>query len=453
MDLTQLTTISPIDGRYRPKTEKLAEWFSEFGFIQLRLKVEIEYLIKLLLKIGGKSFITKSEMSKLRRLYQKFNQTDAEWIKNKEKETNHDVKAIEYFIRSKMGQKSKFIDFIHFALTTYDVTVPAYALAFMEANEKVMIPSLLNLINKLNVLIRKSASLIMLARTHGQPAVGTTLGKEIKVFSVRLEKLFHQINNYEFEAKLSGAAGNFNAHFAAYPRINWIKFSDDFIKSLGLAPNHYTTQILPYDNWLEYFGLLRLLNSVLISFCQDIWHYISDDYLVQIPKEGEVGSSTMPQKVNPIDFENAEGNLGIANSLIEFYERKLPISRLQRDLSDSTVKRTFGVALAHSLLAYQNIETGLQKIKPNKIKMEDDVNNHWETISEGIQTVLRAAGVASPYEMMKALTRGKEFTKEDFEKFIKGLDVPESVKVQLRKLSPSTYIGLAVDLASLSFRA
>ncbi len=429
MNLSELTAISSIDGRYRSKVENLAEWFSEYGFIKLRLEVEVKYYMAL----------TKEKVSL------NFSLDDAKWIKNKEEEIKHDVKAIEYFLKSKVKKP----ELVHFGLTTYDITIPAYALAFFRSNKEVIFPAITELVKKLKKLANEAGNLVMLGRTHGQAAVPTTMGKEIKVFLVRIEKLLEKIKDYQFEAKLDGAVGNFNALVAAHPKIDWIKFSDGFIKDLGLIPNHFTTQILPYDNWLEYFSKLRLLNNVLIGFCQDMWRYISDDYFLQMAKEEEVGSSTMPQKVNPIDFENAEGNLGVANALFEFYERKLSISRLQRDLSDSTVKRTFGVALGHSLLAYQNILAGLGKIAPNEKKMIEDLDNHWEAISEGIQTILRTTDCTQPYEKLKELTRGRKVTKEDYVKFIEEIEVSKEIKERLKKLSPQNYVGLAKELASL----
>ena len=448
MELNELTAISSVDGRYRKNTSLLSEYFSEYGFIKLRVEIEIEYLITLLPQIGKK--ITKEEEKILRKLWQEFSPVDAQKVKDHEKTIKHDIKAIEYFIQEKLGENFKnLISFINFGLTSYDVNIPAYALALKETNEKILLPTLSDLEKKLVSFALENAGLVMLGRTHGQPAVPTTLGKEIKNFTMRIKKTLNRINNYKFEAKLNGAVGNFNAMVAAYPKTNWVKFSDNFLKSLGLVPNHFTTQILPYDNWLEYFLQLKLLNNILIGFCQDVWRYISDDFFIQIPTAGEVGSSTMPQKVNPIDFENAEGNLGVANAFFEFYERKLPVSRLQRDLSDSTVKRTFGVALAHSLFAYQNILAGLGKIIPNKVKMEEDLENHWECLAEGIQTILRVEGVPDAYEKLKELTRGKKITKEILQKFITGLKVSKQAKEKLLKLSPQSYIGLAKELACL----
>lgn len=433
MKLSELTAVSPIDGRYRNKVLALDKWFSEFGFIRSRVRVEVEYLSKLLKMLGLKKI-------KIDSIWRDFSLNDAKWIKDKEKETRHDVKAIEYFLRRKLGKSANYI---HIGLTSYDITTCAYALSLFESKNEVIIPAIKELEVELRLFSSSNMQTVMLGRTHGQPAVPTTMGKEVLNFLVRIKKIRKNLTIFRFESKLSGAVGNFNALVAAYPKINWLKFSDDFIKELGMVPNHYTTQILPYDNWLEYFNELKLLNSVLIGFCQDIWRYISDNYLIQKMQKKEVGSSTMPQKINPINFENAEGNLGIANSLFEFYERKLPISRLQRDLSDSTVKRTFGVAIAHSLLAYQGIIFGLKGISVNKTKIALDLDDHWECIAEGVQTILRTTNYTQPYEKLKELTRGKKVTKEDYIKFIREIEVPDEIRKKLERLSPQNYTGLA----------
>lgn len=436
MDLEELTAISPVDGRYRRKTASLAQWFSEFGFMRMRVRVEVEYLTYLL-KILGKRKVD------LQKIWQDFSLEDARWIKNKEEEIRHDVKAIEYFLRERL---EKWADFVHLGLTSDDVTTSAYALSLSECNKEVIIPAIADLEEKLKVMALANKESVMLGRTHGQAAVPTTMGKELTNFLVRVIKIRENLTDFPFESKLSGAVGNFNALVVTYPKIDWVKFSDGFIKGMGLVPNHFTTQILPYDNWLEYFGKLKLLNNILIGFCQDIWRYISDDYLVLSVVKKEVGSSTMPQKVNPIDFENAEGNLGVANALFEFYERKLPISRLQRDLSDSTVKRTFGVALGHSLLAYQSLVSGLGLISGNKKKMAADLSEHWEVVAEGIQTILKTEGIEDAYEQLKELTRGKKLNKKNIQQFIKQLSVPKKIKKRLLALTPESYLGKASDL-------
>lgn len=445
--LSELTAISPIDGRYRSKVEKLAAWFSQYGLMRMRLKVEIEYLIKLLPRIGRK--LTRKDEEELRGLWQNFSLKGAGRVKEFEQTAINDVKALEYYIRARLGTRHrKLVSFVHFGLTSDDVNVPAYGLALKEANETLIVPAIEELYGILRGFAKEQKDLAMLGRTHGQPAVPTTLGKELANYVVRIEKILQQAHGFCFEAKLNGAVGNYNALVAAYPRVDWIRFSDRFISGLGLVPNRMTTQILPYDNWLQYFSLLKLLNNVLIGFCQDMWRYISDGYLLQIPVAGEVGSSTMPQKVNPIDFENAEGNLGIANALLEFYERKLPINRLQRDLSDSTVKRTFGAALAHSLLAYQNIVAGLGKIAPNKTKTSEELGDHWEVIAEGLQTILRAEGIPDAYEKLSELTRGREVTQGALQEFIGSLKVSAATKKKLMRMSPGNYVGLAEKLVS-----
>ncbi|MBI3887608.1 adenylosuccinate synthase [Candidatus Microgenomates bacterium] len=406
MDLNSLTALSSLDGRYRSRIEPLAIYFSEFGYLKIRVEVEIKYYTAL----------TKEKVPL------NFSLDDALWIKNKEAEIKHDVKAIEYFLKSKVKKP----EFIHFGLTSDDINSLAYGLMLKNANEKIIGVELQKLTGKLKNISKKNAGLIMLARTHGQPAVPTTLGKETANFFVRIEKIVKEIKGWQFEGKLTGAVGNLNALVAANPKTDWVKFSNKFVGSLGLKPNIYTTQILPYDNWIEYFSRLKLLNYILIGFCQDMWRYISDGYFSQVTKVEEVGSSTMPQKVNPIDFENAEGNLGIANTLFEYYERKLPISRLQRDLSDSTVKRTFGLALGYSLLSYQNIGVALEKIIPNGTKIAKDLDEHWEIVSEGIQTILRSEGVPNAYEQLKNLSRGKKTTEKILHDFINDLNVSGS---------------------------
>lgn len=433
--MDELTAVSSIDGRYRKKVAVLEEWFSEYGLLKLRVEVELAYYQAL---TGEKVSLN-------------FSLSDAGWIKDKEEEIKHDVKAIEYFLRKKVKKPQ----FIHFGLTSDDTNNIAYALALTGANKKIVLPAINEIIKKLENLVKQNRDVIMLARTHGQAAVPTTLGKECKVYLERIKKISRpfgfaqgkQLRDWRFEAKLNGAVGNFNAMIAADPKKDWVKFSDNFIKRMGLVPNHFTTQILPYDNWVEYFSKLKLLNNILIGFCRDIWRYISDDYLVLKAKAGEVGSSTMPQKVNPIDYENAEGNLGIANALFEFYERKLPISRLQRDLSDSTVRRTFGVALGHSLLGYQNVVLGLEKVSANKTKMAKELNDHWEVVSEGIQTILKKEGLDNAYEKLKDLVRGKKVNKKIMHKFITDLPISKKVKTKLLALTPENYLGLAVWLA------
>ena len=363
-------------------------------------------------------------------------------------QTRHDVKAIEYFLREKLQATSlnDLLSWLHFGLTSEDVNNIAQAISLRDSRDVVLLPALDDLLDHILEFVKNYRALPMLARTHGQPAVPTTLGKEFAVYFARLKKSYDEIADHQFEAKLTGAVGNFNALHSAIPQTDWFSFSEEFIRSYGFEPNLVTTQILPYDNWVRYFDSLRLLNSILIDFSQDIWRYISDDYLKQAVVEGEVGSSTMPQKVNPIDFENAEGNLGIANSLFTHYAQKLTISRLQRDLSDSTVRRTFGVALGHTLLAWTNLVRGMNRISANEEKIRADLNAHWEIISEGAQTILRAAGRIDAYETLKQQTRGNVLTESDYKSWLDALDVDNETRQKLQSLAPEHYAGLAIQV-------
>ncbi|HQU35364.1 MAG TPA: adenylosuccinate lyase, partial [Anaerolineales bacterium] len=342
---------------------------------------------------------------------------------------------------------------IHFGLTSEDINNIAQALALRNSRDQVLLPALDNLISSLRDFAKQYRALPMLARTHGQPAVPTTLGKEIAVYLSRLKTCRDEIASHTFEAKLTGAVGNFNALHAATPQVDWISFSKDFIRSLGLEPNLVTTQILPYDNWIRYFNSIQLTNSILIDFAQDMWRYISDGYLKQKAVEGEVGSSTMPQKINPIDFENAEGNLGVANALLTHYSQKLSISRLQRDLSDSTVRRTFGVALGHTLLAWNNISRGMSRVEADEERIKSELNAHWEVVSEGAQTILRAAGRSDAYESLKSQTRGRTMDRNSYKSWVEALDVPEETRAKLMSLSPESYIGLAIEITDSAIRS
>ncbi|MBI5029414.1 MAG: adenylosuccinate lyase [Chloroflexi bacterium] len=437
--------LSPLDDRYARETAPLREFFSEFALIRLRVRVEIDYLITLSRLTHLVRPLTDSELQLLQSLKSNFSADDARAVKAHEQTTRHDVKAIEYFLRDRLATTSlaDIIGWLHFGLTSEDINLIAQAIALRYSRNEVLLPALEKIIAQLTTLARQYKSTPMLARTHGQPAVPTTLGKEFAVFLARLKKQIAILRVHRFETKLAGAVGNFNALVAAAPHIDWPAFSENFIRAYDLEPNLITTQLVPYDNWVRYFDTLRLTNSVLINFTQDVWRYISDDYLKSRAVAGEVGSSTMPQKVNPIDFENAEGNLGIANALFEHYARKLTVSRLQRDLSDSTVRRTFGVPLGHSLLAYTNLARGLDRIDANEQAMRADLESHWDVVAEGAQTILRAAGVRDAYEQLKSLTRGKSITEQSFAEWIDQLTVDESVKAQLRSLSPFTYLGLA----------
>lgn len=442
-----LRTLSPLDGRYAEITAPLADFFSEFAFLRDRVRVELDYL-SALTKTDLVRPLTDSESAQIEFIISNFSTTDAEVILKYEQETRHDVKAIEYFIRDKLHNTSlqDLIPWIHFGLTSEDTNSLGQAIGLKESRGRIILPSFTSLISSLSELAIQYKSIPMLARTHGQFAVPTTLGKEFAVYIVRLKKTHNDIESHRFEAKLTGAVGNFNALQAAAPQMDWISFSENFVSSFGLEPNPFTTQILPYDNWIRYFDLLRLTNSILIDFAQDIWRYISDGYLKQAVVSGEVGSSTMPQKVNPIDFENAEGNLGEANAMFTHYAQKLIVSRLQRDLSDSTVRRTFGSALGHSLIGWTNLQHGLKRIAPDEEKLKAELNAHWEAVSEGAQTILRAAGKSDAYESLKEKTRGRVLTELDYKAWCNSIDVDDATREKLKTLSPETYIGLAVEL-------
>jgi len=442
-----LHLLSPLDGRYAETTAPLRDHFSEFAFLRDRVRVELNFL-PALSKTGLVRPLSDSESAHLESVLENFSDADAELILEYERKTRHDVKAIEYFIQSKLQGSSleDLIPWIHFGLTSEDTNSLGQAIALKESRDKVILPAIQLLITNLSDFALKYKSVPMLARTHGQFAVPTTLGKEFAVYIARLKKTRDEIASHKFEAKLTGAVGNFNALQAAVPNVDWISFSKDFVSSFGLESNLLTTQILPYDNWVRYFDLIRLTNSILIDFAQDVWRYISDGYLKQAIVAGEVGSSTMPQKVNPIDFENAEGNLGVANSLFAHYAQKLTVSRLQRDLSDSTVRRTFGTALGHSLLAWTNFQRGLKRIAPDEEKLTAELNAHWEVVSEGAQTILRAAGKSDAYESLKEQTRGRVLTETDYKNWCNSIDVDEPTREKLKALSPESYIGLAVQL-------
>ncbi len=447
-----LQAISPVDGRYGNKTQPLEKHWSERALFAYRLRAEGEYLIAL--ADSGLARLRKlsaPEKEAVRKLYE-LSVEDAQIIKDIETKgykdipaTNHDVKSVEYFMKDRLAGSSlgDVLEWIHFGLTSEDVNNIAYALMLKESAAEDLTPAINEIVKNLNGLAEKHKDLPILARTHGQPASPTTFGKEMKVFVSRLERQLSQLSGLKLQGKLSGATGNWNAHAAAYPQADWRAFSRKFIEGLGLEPNLTTTQIEPHDSYVEMFDILRRINTILIGLDQDIWRYISDGWLTQKPKEGEVGSSTMPHKVNPIDFENSEGNLGLANALFEFFARKLPVSRLQRDLSDSTVERNFGSAFAYSLIAYNSLLKGLGKISVNESRVREELEKHPEVIAEAIQTILRREGVEMPYEKLKELTRGREVSMEDFAKFIDGLDVKDAVKAELKQITPLNYIGLA----------
>lgn len=443
--MDELLAVSPLDGRYAREAVPLQNYFSEFAYIRDRVRIEIDYLIALSCDAHLVRTFTPTEISHLQSLISNLSLADAREIKHIEQTTRHDVKAIEQFLRARLASTAlaDVIEWVHLGLTSEDVNQTAHALALRDARDRVLLPALDKIIIQLDALARQHQSTPMLARTHGQPAVPTTLGKELAVFVARLRAQRDILRAHRFTAKLTGAVGNFNALVAAAPNVDWLAFSAQFIRAYDLEPCLVTTQLAPFDNWVRYFDALRLTNSILIDLAQDLWRYISDDYLKPRVVASEVGSSTMPHKVNPIDFENAEGNLGIANALLEQYARKLPISRLQRDLSDSTVRRTFGTALGHTLVAYVNLVRGLERIEANVDKMRADLDSHWEILAEAAQTILRAAGVRDAYDQLKVLTRGKEFSQSEFRAWVESLAVDESVKARLRVLSPLTYVGLA----------
>jgi len=435
-----LHALSPLDGRYENETSPLRDFFSEYAFLRDRTKVELDFL-SALFRTG---IIPDLTVSGWRPDLPAFTDDDARKIQEVEKTTRHDVKAIEYYLREKIPPEIH--QWLHFGLTSEDINNTAQAIALRDSRDRVLLPALGNLISSLRDFTGRHRLLPFLARTHGQPAVPTTLGKEIAVYLARLYKCRLEIADHRFEAKLTGAVGNFNALQAAAPQIDWISFSREFIQSLGLEPNLVTTQILPYDNWMRYFDAIRLTNTILIDYTQDIWRYISDGILRQKVVEGEVGSSTMPQKVNPIDFENAEGNLGVANALLTHYGQKLPISRLQRDLSDSTVRRTFGVALGHTLLAWNNIMRGMGRVDADEENIQRELMAHWEVISEGAQTILRAAGRSNAYESLKSHTQGRVLDETSYQGWVESLDIDDETRGKLMNLSPEKYLGLAIRI-------
>ncbi|MBM3180378.1 MAG: adenylosuccinate lyase [Chloroflexi bacterium] len=442
-----LHLLSPLDGRYTDATAPLRDHFSEFAFLRDRARLELDFLTALS-KTGLIRPLSDSEAARLDTIKADFSTADAETIRAFERETRHDVKAIEYFLRDRFKDSSLngLLPWLHFGLTSEDVNNIAQAISLRDSRETVLLPAFDSLLQHILKFAKTYRALPMLARTHGQPAVPTTLGREFAVYYSRLKKTRDEISSHRFEAKLTGAVGNFNALQAAAPQVDWLVFSKEFISQYGLEPNLMTTQILPYDNWIRYFDALRLTNSILTDFSQDIWRYISDGILKQAVVQGEVGSSTMPQKVNPIDFENAEGNLGIANSLFSHYAQKLTISRLQRDLSDSTVRRTFGTALGHTLVAWINLQRGMSRITADEDRLRVELNAHWEVIAEGAQTILRAAGLSDAYESLKHQTRGRVLTEADYRSWVEAVDIDDETRKRLQSLSPESYIGLAIQL-------
>lgn len=439
-----LEAISPIDGRYASKTKELVAYFSEFALINYRVKVEVEYLLELTegsLSLGLDEIALHS--SSLRAIYERFSLQDAEWIKEKEREINHDVKAVEYFLKEKLQSLglTQYKEWVHFGLTSQDINNTAIPLSLKDSMEHVVLQYLEGVIQALKNLAEPLLDQAMLARTHGQPASPTLFGKELYVFIGRLEKELLQLKGHSYTGKFGGATGNFNAHYFVFPDKDWDAMANKLLQRLGLERSYPTTQIEPYDNIATLCHSLSRISTILIDLCRDMWQYIAIEYIKQKAVDGEVGSSAMPHKVNPIDFENAEGNLGIAIALFQHFSLKLPISRLQRDLTDSTVLRNIGVPIGHFLIAMQSLRKGLGRIEINKEELEKDLENHWEVIAEAIQAELRALGKETPYEQLKDLTRGKKPTRETFHSFINGLDVENSTKEKLKQLSPSSYTG------------
>ena len=448
MELNTLTAISPIDGRYRGQVQHLSDYFSEYALIRYRVLVELEYF----------QFLSRHRIFKmpdtvrgqLQKMLEDFKQEDAAWIKKTEKVTNHDVKAVEYFLKARLEEMSadtkSIQEWIHFGLTSQDINNTAIPLLWKHAVEFEYLPGLLNLKRQLEMLARQWQDVPMLARTHGQAASPTRLGKELMVFVERLENQVELFIQVPFSAKFGGATGNFNAHYVAFPKKDWARLANEFVEgTLGLQRQQYTTQIEHYDNLAAHFHAMQRINTILIDFCRDIWTYVSMDYFSQKTKKGEIGSSAMPHKVNPIDFENAEGNLGVANALFDHFAGKLPISRLQRDLTDSTVLRNIGVPFAHTILALRSIEKGLDKLVLNKAKLERDLETNWAVVAEAIQTILRRENYPQPYEALKELTRGKGgIDKEAIHNFVDRLKISAALKKELKKITPHNYTGMSI---------
>jgi adenylosuccinate lyase len=444
MQLSPLTALSPIDGRYNNATNHLAQYFSEYALIKYRLKVEVAYFTSL---AEAKFFkLDAKQKNSLRLLIDNFSVDDATQIKKTEQITNHDVKAVEYFLKEKLNVLglANLQEWVHFGLTSQDVNNTAIPMLWKDAIEQEYLPSVINIQLHLKKLATQWKSIPMLARTHGQAASPTILGKEIYVFVERLQNQIELFSHIAFTGKFGGATGNFNAHHVAYPKYNWKKFADNFLSNkLGLQRQQYTTQIEHYDTLAAHFDAIKRINNILIDFCRDMWSYISVDYFKQQTKKGEIGSSAMPHKVNPIDFENAEGNFGFANAILEHLSAKLPISRLQRDLTDSTVLRNIGVPVAHTIISLKSLDKGLGKLILNEQKLQADLENNWAVIAEAIQTILRRENYPAPYEALKELTRGKEINKTSVHNFINGLKISASLKKELKAISPNNYVGVS----------
>lgn len=448
--MESLNAITPIDGRYRRQVEELSSYFSEAALIRYRVKVEVEYFIALCqLPLPQLKDTDPDSFEAMRNIYRNFSTEDAKEVKEIEKTTNHDVKAVEYFLKRhfEVLGLDKHKEFIHFGLTSQDINNTSVPLSLKDCHTNSLLPKLQEVLAIIDDKAEQWKKIPMLAHTHGQPASPTLLGKEMKVFAYRLQEQLKYFENIPFAAKFGGATGNFNAHNIAFPQYNWVEFANKFCSSLGLKRSLFTTQIENYDNLAAYFDNLRRLNIILIDFCRDMWQYISMEYFKQKIKEGEVGSSAMPHKVNPIDFENAEGNLGMANAVLTHLSMKMPISRLQRDLTDSTVSRNIGVPIAHTLIALNSIIKGMNKIILNNAALEQDLENNWAVVAEALQTILRSLDYPNPYETLKALTRtNSKITKETISQFIDTLDVDEKTKQRMKAITPSNYVGVYADL-------
>jgi adenylosuccinate lyase len=445
VQLHPLNAISPVDGRYFENAKILSPYFSEYGLIRYRVQVEIEYMLALSAVLPELTDFPAHQIGEVRKIYKQFSEADAQQIKEIEKTTNHDVKAVEYFLKQKFESLNLgFLkEFIHFGLTSQDINNTAIPLSLKDFLSREFIPLTEEVIKALNLFSKEWHDVPMLARTHGQPASPTLLGKEIAVFSARIEKQLSLLKTLPHSAKFGGATGNLNAHYVAYPEIDWNKFADEFCHHLGLIRSFPTTQIEHYDNLAALFDNLKRINTILIDLCRDVWHYISLNYFKQKIKAGEIGSSAMPHKVNPIDFENAEGNLGFANAMYEHFSAKLPISRLQRDLTDSTVLRNIGVPIAHSYIAFKSLLRGLGKLELNKTALDNDLEDNWAVVAEAIQTILRKEGYPNPYETLKDLTRKNEkITAKSIADFIDGLKIKPEVKSKLKKITPFNYTGI-----------
>ncbi|MCO6537630.1 MAG: adenylosuccinate lyase [Gilliamella sp.] len=450
MELSALTALSPIDGRYGGKTTELRTIFSEYGLLKYRVQVEVCWLQKLASQadILEVPTLSQSAINHLNQIVDQFSVQDASRIKEIERTTNHDVKAVEYFLKEKVSTHEELHainEFIHFACTSEDINNLSYALMLKTAREAVLVPYWNKLIDKITSQAIAYRDLPLLSRTHGQPATPSTIGKEFANVAYRLKRQLQQLKSVEILGKINGATGNYNAHMVAYPQVNWHKFSEDFVSSLGLKWNPYTTQIEPHDYIAEFFDCVARFNTIMIDFDRDIWGYISLNHFKQKTVAGEIGSSTMPHKVNPIDFENSEGNLGIANAIMNHLSSKLPISRWQRDLTDSTVLRNLGVGISYAIIAYQSTLKGLNKLEVNQDHLLEELNRNWEVLAEPIQTVMRRYGIEKPYEKLKELTRGKRVDAKGMQEFIDSLNLPESEKTRLKQLTPANYIGYAVS--------